>query len=411
MRSAGFRSSVWVLALFCVLVAACKNLIGIEDHRFTGDGGTADGASSCAAYCDAVLQSCDREPFEAFQNGNRDDCIAWCSHLPAGTDPDAGTGNSVSCRTHFAIESSRAEGDTEFCPAAAPGGGSPGASMTCGSNCAAYCHVYAQVCPELKDDRCPELCLGLPDIQSYSATRDFEGGDDTVQCRIAHLTAASHYKADFDATGDKDQDAQRKAHCGHSQLVPNVDMNGLPCDLPVGTAPNCEDYCKLTEVACGANTTRVYDDEAQCLAVCKHGFATPKGVGPTDDQSEDTLECRRWHAYFALTGNASEHCSHAGPGGAGHCGQLCPTYCRMLERGCGERYRTEFADNAACESACGELKATGSPAYNVKDEAVRTDTYQCRLYALSKVFVAIESGDTSGTDFCARAFPQDACRQ
>lgn len=291
-----------------------------------------------------------------------------------------------------------------FCPAAAPGGGSPDQTPACGSNCEAYCSVYAKVCSQ-PDPDCMQHCPGVPDRGAYNAGEDFNGFHDTIQCRLAHLNAAARYKADKDA-------ANTAVHCGHSALKPSLLNDGLPCDLQPDEVPTCQDYCQLVKVGC--KDEPVYDSDEQCKRVCERGFAPAKGLPKGEvDRTEDTLNCRRWHAYFTFE-DSQTHCSHAGPGGAGHCGGpgVCPAYCSMLASACKDRFKTDYPSAQNCISDCEALtsgKSEEQLRYNVQGEEVLTDTYQCRLHAIVKVFENMGGGSGMGMALCAKAFPKDKC--
>jgi len=424
------EKTVWsafgLWALVCT--AACGQILGIEDHRFAGSAGggvtePADGVvPSCDDYCEAVVTNCDADPIQAFSNNDLQDCLAFCSHLPPGSAPDETGVNSVSCRAHYAAEASGAERDLLACPAAAPGGGTPATDVSsCGSNCDAYCDVYAQVCPEQADSQCAARCPGLPDRGEYSAQADFAEGSDSIQCRIAHLTAAARAKVNAEnATNDETRATEEKyrvAHCGHSKLRPSLLADDMPCDLKSSEAPNCADYCKLIQTAC-VSDNKVYDNPEQCVKVCESGFATPTGV-PTGvpDINQDTLSCRRWHAYFALTDDPGTHCTHAGPAGGGHCGDNgngdpCPGYCSLLKRACGERYGTTFRSDAECATACSALSGSQTNAkYSVTGEDVLTNTYACRVHKLTRIFAATSdsAAGESAVSCDAGVFPADTC--
>jgi len=396
-----------------VSALACGPIIGIEDHRFVADAAVADTAQACERYCDDVLKNCGGDAVQAFRQNDRSDCLAWCSHLPPGKRPDETSGNSVSCRAHYAREASGEERDVMFCPAAAPGGGSREGEASCGTNCDAYCGVYEQVCPESADDECTSRCPGIPDRQAFSSGSDFSAGDDTIQCRLAHLTAASRAKFDAEAAQDSDvrkrNEDYRKLHCGHAKLRPDLNANDMPCDLKASKAPNCADYCQLVQTACTASN-QVYDDTNQCLRVCEKAFPAPAGVPMNmPDTTEDTLWCRRWHAYFALTDEPRTHCGHAGPSGTGHCGKPCPVYCSLLQSACRMKFTSTFSSQAQCEAACEGLPGVDG-GYSIAAEITRTDSYQCRIHKIAEVLGSSGSGTGTGMAACNGAFPADECR-
>ena len=397
-----------MIATFTLLWAAgCKNLIGLEEHQFVaGDGGVApaDLKATCNQYCTDAVKNCTGNGVQAFQGNEVKDCQAICSFLPLGAT-NAPSGNSASCRARYAAQASGGERDATFCPAASPGGGSPGEAPSCGDNCEAYCGIYAKVCAGADSD-CMAHCPGVPDRGAYNAGEDFNGFHDTIQCRLAHLNAAARYKADNDP-------ANTAVHCGHSALKPSLLNNGLPCDLQPMEAPTCKDYCQLVKVGCKDQPQ--YDSDEQCMRVCERGFASAKGLPKGEvDRTEDTLNCRRWHAYFTFDDDPKVHCSHAGPGGAGHCGGpgVCPAYCSLLAGACKDRFKSDYPVADKCVTDCEALtsgKSEEQLRYNVEGEAVLTDTYQCRLRAVVKVFENMGAGSGMGMALCSKAFPKDKC--
>ncbi|MET0386541.1 MAG: hypothetical protein ABW321_11310 [Polyangiales bacterium] len=401
-------------------LAACKNLIGIKDHEFTDDAPSGDLQVACQGYCDDVLQHCTAESVQAYRNNSEEDCMAVCTHLPIGEQSGATEGNSVSCRASYAAKANGAERDLMNCPAAAPGGGGPSANPACGTNCEAYCQLFGEVCNDGETpDKCVQQCGGLRDLGEFQAERDYTQANDTIQCRIAHVTAAAHSKvAASEASSEADRTAEKNLqtlHCGHAEIKPKRLANdGEPCDLPPNTPVRCEDYCKLVMVACV--DFPVYASATECMNVCERGLLTevdrtglPKN---TVDSSENTVTCRRWHAYFSL-GTPEEHCSHAGPGGGGHCGiEPCDVYCSLLQRGCRDRFTSVYGDDAAmCSAECRD-KLTGGQReqpYNIDAEETRTNTYQCRLHNLALVFGNMGMGNGMGMELCAKSFPADRC--
>jgi hypothetical protein len=402
------------LASLCALLlgaSACQQIIGLKERPGGDSGAAADSGTAvspeCTTYCSDVTTNC-KDDLEAFKSPG--DCLAVCAHLPVGeASAPTTSGDTVRCRAHYAKEAGGIEHDAMSCPAAAPGGGSPDAGTpNCGTNCEGYCGLYDEICET--QTTCLERCRLLPDRGAYSSSMDFAEGGDTVQCRLAHLTAAATYKqlADEATTADdrQAQSAAQTLHCGHSRLMPPLDGQSKFCDLAPGTDPNCTDYCRLIMGSCKDHP--VYDNDAQCMAVCAKGFpiSTPIPAN-TADSTNDTLACRRWHAYFAFGGDPTTHCAHAGPGGDGHCGgMVCPVYCSMLERACDASFKTAFPKGmSACTEACAQLKGVNDTqmdiGYDLGSEAVRGDTYQCRLHHLAKAFVS--------DDECNQALPATPC--
>jgi hypothetical protein len=86
-----------------------------------------------------------------------------------------------------------------------------------------------------------------------------------------------------------------------------------PCDDLPGAPVPCDVYCNLVMTAC-TDEFAMYESERQCLDVCE---ILPPGTA--EDETDDTVACRRYHSYNALAAPAA-HCLHAGPTGDGHCG-------------------------------------------------------------------------------------------
>lgn len=400
---------VALLAL-ALTAGACKSIIGLEDHSFVdGDAGRpqADLKATCDTYCTDAVKNCTADGVQAYRKDSRDDCLALCEHLPAGAT-DAKSGNSASCRAHYANDAARGEQEQASCPAAAPGGGSPEHMPACGTNCQTYCSVYKQVCGDTSfaDAQCEARCPGIFDRNAYSASADFDGADDTIQCRMAHLTAASYYKKQAN-------DGERKKHCGHSKLHPNLANDGLPCDLQPDKPPSCDNYCQLVMTACGEHPQ--YDDLDQCTKFCRAALkAVPLSMGSPVDNGNDTLNCRRWHAYSALFEETS-HCSHAGPSGDGHCGEnVCTTYCSLLENACTTRFKKDFPTGAdQCRLQCEKLTngAVKDLGYSLDKSETRENTFFCRVRNLVKMSENRMSGNGMGMVACDKPglFPADAC--
>jgi hypothetical protein len=381
------------------LQTSCESIIGLEDRTLvTNDGGNAMGTTSplCKSYCSDVKTSCKPPKLDAYSSD--DNCLSMCFFLPPGKDDASETkGNTVSCRAHYAKAAASLERDTMLCPAAAPGGGSPGLMTSCGDNCESYCGLYAKICSDKPQKDCLNKCRALPDPGTYSAATDYLGGD-TIQCRIAHLTAAAQAKRDG-------VEAERVDHCGHSLLRASLG-DRLFCDLPAETVPNCKDYCRIVLQSCKEHP--VYESAEQCQKFCETGFDKGKNTDAmgVQDQNKDTLACRRWHSYFAFDDQALIHCPYTGPSGDGHCGKICPAYCAELKKGCSTQFDAQYPGAGGpdkCLTDCAAVRGFKDidMGYDVSSEEWRTDTLQCRFGMLVDAF--------NGKDTCAKAFPQGTC--
>jgi hypothetical protein len=119
-------------------------------------------------------------------------------------------------------------------------------------------------------------------------------------------------------------------------------------------------------------------------------------LGQLSDHDEDSWSCRRTHAYIALEearerGVPKSHCSHAGLGGAGHCGaNACTVYCAQAERACGVEFAGAFPGGRAnCVERCGDFvgiqQAGASAPYSHLLGGAPGNTYACRLRSLIEV--------------------------
>ena len=147
-----------------------------------------------------------------------------------------------------------------------------------------------------------------------------------------------------------------------------------------GTAPTCQAYCTAIMANCTSTTdpdsglpvgNQQYTDLNNCLNSCK---AMP--VGTAADQGGNTLGCRTYHANAAKADPVT-HCAHAGPGGAGVCGNDCDGFCQIAMMYC------TAANNAAvypslqtCQTDCAKFPDTTKFNIGVQDG----NSVACLLY-------------------------------
>jgi hypothetical protein len=75
---------------------------------------------------------------------------------------------------------------------------------------------------------------------------------------------------------------------------------------------------------------------------------------------ENTVGCRKYHAYSALA-DPEFHCPHAGPTSDGYCGEdgICESYCTILQNSCPSAFADHFGgDAAACRAECAHLQGS-----------------------------------------------------
>jgi hypothetical protein len=298
------------------LGSGCQSIIDLEDRTLaagtagvggsTGSGGasgTQGGSSAkatpCDEYCTAAEKNCTNPcgtgvpcPDDLSLYTSRANCLGVCATFEPGVFEGRTTksGNTLACRRRevtFAGE--LATDKIEHCAQAGPGG-----NGVCGDNCENYCAMMQEFCskPEFEkyiDPECVDRCRGLsPEKRTdsratlYGVDRHHDG--DSLQCRVMHASSASVSPA---------------THCWHAALVPlPLELEGggepapNPCADPEDTLPTCDVYCRLVQVSCEDEFSE-YESEAQCLAACD--------ALPAEADDDNTVSCRRTHAYKALT--------------------------------------------------------------------------------------------------------------
>lgn len=381
-------------ALFAWLaLAGCNQLLGIEVQDQTGTEGEDDGGpdeddagndagveyenpstAECKAYCDQLDESCNPMTGNA-AFATKDYCPGVCSHMQRTKDKSK-TGNTFDCRVEQA-DHARAVGvidNGNECKAAGAGG-----DGTCGTNCESYCQLYAEICaafPALqRNDTCVTECEALAVDATKNAAASFNPGGDTLQCRLAHMGAATI------------SESTAMTHCPHAAIIAPA---GSPCQP---NTPSCDQYCALVTNTCTGKMLQ-YDSKDDCLATCRNGLTLSEMLAPeeTSDQTRDTVACRRYHTYNALQNPTGVHCQHAGPSGDGHCGRVCPAYCKLAKAACNEKFNAKYPKgDSDCLAECGSTFNIPNPSdqidlnYNVPN-AKKAGTLNCRIYHATKAF-------------------------
>jgi len=304
---------------------------GNDEHCLhAGPTGGGVCGSYCDVYCDAAMANC------ADGNalyGDRDACIAACAAMPTNGDVNASGGDSVQCRVYHL-------GAAKTDPAGHCAHGSQSGGDVCGTWCQVYCDIM--------DVNCPNEYSGAAacDTACGAFAEDGQIGDasgDTVQCRIFHAGVANN-----------------DDHCNHA----SADSTADTCSGG-GSGVTCADYCATVSDNCTGGSLQ-YATEQACLEFCNSNPLN-WGTGTVDDTDVNTLGCRIYHAGAA---NNDDHCDHAGPTGGGACGSYCDVYCAAMSCYC----PAEYANTAACTTACTAFPATG----DVND--ADGNTVQCRIY-------------------------------
>jgi hypothetical protein len=210
---------------------------------------------------------------------------------------------------------------------------------------------------------------GTASDSAFDVNKDHEG--DTIQCRLVHLELASQ-----DAT-------YAKSHCPHAYVNPQpVDMAAPFCSAPKGTKmPRCQDYCTVIMASC-TDTNKVYESLSECMGAC--GAMDPGDLSKFDQSN--TVTCRKNHAYNAVVYNSpTSHCPHAGPGGAGVCGDDCDSLCTFIEKGCDDQWKSKYMSKTkVCTDECDAARKAdssymGGANYSIA-AAKSGDKFACRLY-------------------------------
>jgi hypothetical protein len=388
MRAVARSFGVVMLLAAAGVAFGCQSIVGIEDKTLVP--GCDDKCSTCETYCDLAMTNCtgDNAVYRM-----RENCIGLCNVLPLGDLDEPANGNTVACR----LENARLAGESEpetHCSSAGPAGGT-----LCGGDCKSFCYLYATVCdsPFETEAACLDKCRALKDEAVFDVNGYYD--TDTVECRIIHFA---------NATLDK-------MHCGHGEF-----QSSLHCSPPVGTEedpilPSCPDMCRVAMIACEEDDTKVYDDVDTCIATCEE---LPEGRN--DDNHQNSVGCRHYHSYNSIL-NPVVHCSHCGPGGAGHCGEIengqgnCESFCRLAKAGCSTAFAQAYADDAACLADCAAIPgAADNPDTLDVNETEQYSValgesgnpaleFQCRLLHTTRAIRQVELGDDTTVE-CGAVF-------
>jgi len=381
------RLSLFTLALAAVASAlgACQAIAGIEDRTYvaTGGGSNSGGGSGgaveppsqeCVDYCNKAKNVCQTDlGGNTAENGvlylSDEACLATCKRIPlTGVDK-----NSIACRMQQLRFVDTGEDKPRYCANAGPGG-----NGECGSICENYCQLFKNACPDAfekyaptseEDDgisTCVSKCQGLEDTGLFDVTMNGNYLGDTLQCRLVHTSSSF---------------LDPKTHCSHAELKPL-----LKCvDDPMAT-PDCKKFCRLDMAECSDAGYPVYENEAQCVAVCE-----ALEPGHISDTKENSVGCRMYHAYNSML-DPKTHCAHSAPGGDGHCvdgdehdAGNCQSYCRLLRSACKDDFEGSFADQDACQADC--MKLDGHEADSNYSTAAKGNNLQCRLLHVSRALL------------------------
>jgi hypothetical protein len=358
------RSFTLVLgAMVSLALGACQAVAGLEDRELDPAARPSPNPASaeCQSYCDTVMDVCtgDNAVYTTPEL-----CLGVCAQLDPG-DPIEPVGNTLACRVQEAKSAEREPAD--HCRFLGPGGGGK-----CGSDCDAYCDLFPKVCPDEVEyptkASCLKACGGLTDQDRFDVKADH--GGDSIECRLVHLSSAT---------------VKPDEHCAHAPIPPTEPW----CTGAADEAPTCEQYCKIELAACDGELKQ-YVDEQQCLDVCAT-FAP----GTNDDQTGNTVGCRRYHA-FSATLAAETHCSHSGPTGDGHCGDHgkvsegttgnCESYCALVAEVCPDEFEAEMLSAEQCMTKCVALDEAAADSKYSLSNAQKSKGLSCRILHAANAF-------------------------
>jgi hypothetical protein len=388
------RPARFLVAAALLAMVGCESIADVKDVTFEGTEG------ACESYCDTLSQACrgENKVYEDNDDETDDDedetCSKVCRVFAGGTVPK---GNTLACRAAqadqaFGFRSDPGESRSN-CAAAGPGGGAICTLNEENPDCEGYCTLYTEACKDLTSaekgfktfQECTTRCAALPQSGEYSVPLGKK--PNTLACRL--------YQATLSLTDPTN-------HCKSAGLLPDGECLGKG-------EPSCDDYCRVNRVAC-TGKHQVYENDAQCLAVCE---ATRKGDLSTDKGDQDTVGCRYYHSYFALLGAPVPHCSHSGPAGDGVCSDdganhpNCTAFCRLLETGCSQEFANEFVSAEACVEDCEKLPDAGkNNGYSI-EAAEDGDTLKCRTLHVARAVTSPNSA--SAPMNCAAALGAAPC--
>jgi hypothetical protein len=375
----GRRLGAFTLAALSALTAVfgCQSIADIPDVEYS---------ARCNDYCDQQFNVC---AGVASQYEDRRTCLEVCTVLDKNANgSDAKVGNTVPCRLErlrAAAQAQDAPADLlQYCTQSGPGGGDACTLARNAPDCEGYCALYGAACGgdsrnpfmgQLPNDNagsqsdCIEKCHAVQPVTV--ADKDDSGytwqsgrvSGDTLGCRLYFVSAAVVDPA---------------ANCDFAGIRPAGECLGQ------GQEPSCANFCLALTTAC-QNALEVYEDRAQCEAVCE---ATEAGTKQSTD-AVNTIGCRTAHAFNALLISPNDHCPHIGPLGAGVCGDAkkggnCEAYCSLAEDACADAFADNYQDHDDCVDKCALLEGAEKGHYSVKDAEKGGNNVQCRGLAVSR---------------------------
>ena len=192
--------SAWTLGVFVLVLATTSACFedtdlpdGLTDATTNNDDSeagstdtsdTGQNEASCENYCN-FQSACDND-FPQYSTVGP--CLSVCEKMPLGTMTDM-TGNTVGCRTFYAIEAGENTADQETnCRRAGPSG-----DGACGGICESFCAIAQQACVDDNEAFSSTVeCLDACELWNTEPNYDANVPEaDTYACRLKHLTYAT----------------------------------------------------------------------------------------------------------------------------------------------------------------------------------------------------------------------------
>lgn len=247
----------------------------------------------------------------------------------------------------------------------------PGASWSAGSRLTARVGALCLV------SVCGTSCANVLGIEDASCDPSY-APDCTGQGAGGNSGATSTGIAPLNTAGTK-AGSSGASGAGGSAMVGGSASGTAGSAGATDASPLCQQYCDLVATNCTGDNAQ-FASPVACLSVC--ALLAP---GTPGDTSGNTVECRLSRAQLAATtGEPSNYCFSAGPGGAGSCGSNCDGFCAVMTQKC-----NELGDDDACLQACLEVPdlSLGSPQQNYNISMQAGDSLQCRLFHVSAASV------------------------
>lgn len=147
-------------------------------------------------------------------------------------------------------------------------------------------------------------------------------------------------------------------------------------ELVATTQLSCASYCEMAMKNC-AGEFALYASTDSCMATCAQ-----LDLGTIEDKDVNTVGCRFRNAELAgKTGEKSDYCVNAGPGGNAVCGSDCEAFCKIMQVVC----QDEFTTPMDCMTECATIPDNGD--YNIA--VPLENSIECRLYHLSAATIDI----------------------